>query len=298
MLTNFTTRAAALSKMAAFPKIITTLLIVLSVMLITRFLSGFLLYWKKKLIAKLDAKDLASFSSVETKIVIMHKIVIFGVYLIASVFFLAQFEAVRHIGVALLASAGVAGIVVGMAAQSTLSNIIAGISISFSQPVRLRDAVIFEKEFGWIEDITLMHTIIRTWDNRRIVIPNNTLANTVIENWTITDPSLLGVVMIYADYACNVEEVRQWVKEIVNASPYSTPEKVAGVQVVDFTEKTVVLRVLCKSADAPSAWNLRCEIREKLLERFVKSGVSFPKIRIINEKQQLPIPGPGPGMAI
>lgn len=284
MLTNFTTKAAAIAKMPAVPKVLTTLLIVFFVMLITRFLSRFLLYWKKKLVSRLDAKDLASFSSVETKIVIIHKIVTFGIYFVASIFFLFQFEAVRHIGVGLLASAGVAGIVVGMAAQNTLSNIIAGISISFSQPVRLRDAVIFEKEFGWIEDITLMHTTIRTWDNRRIIIPNNTLANTVIENWTITDPSLLGTVMVYADYACNVDDVRRWVKEIVDASPNSTPEKLAVVQVVDFTEKTMALRVLCKSANASSAWDLRCEIREKLLKKFAESGISFPKIRIINEK--------------
>jgi small-conductance mechanosensitive channel len=284
MFTNFTARAAAITKIPAFPKMLTMLLIVLAVILATRLLSRFLLYWKQKLISRLDAKDLMSFSSVETKMLIIHKIVIFGIYFFACVFFLFQFESVRHIGVGLLASAGVAGIVVGMAAQSTLSNIVAGISISFSQPVRLRDAVIFEKEFGWIEDITLMHTIIRTWDNRRIVVPNSMLANTVIENWTITDQSLLGVVMVYADYACNVDEVRRWVKETVDTSPHSTSEKVAVVQVVDFTEKTVVLRVLCKSPDATSAWNLRCEIREKLLKQFAGSGISFPKIRIVNEK--------------
>lgn len=283
MLTNFTTRAAAIVKTPAFPKVLTTLLIVLAVIIATKFLSRFLLHLKKKLSAKLNAKDLVAFSSLETKIVIIHKMVIFGIYFFACIFFLFQFEAVRHIGVGLLASAGVAGVIVGMAAQSTLSNIIAGISISFSQPIRLRDAVIFGKEFGWIEDITLMHTIIRTWDNRRIVVPNNILATTVIENWTLTDPSLLGTVMVYADYACNVDEVRRWVKEIVDASPSSSPEKLAVVQVVDLTEKAVVLRVLCKSADAASVWDLRCEIREKLLKRFAESGISFPKIRIFNE---------------
>lgn len=283
MLTNFTTRAAAIVKTPVFPKILITLFIVLAVIVITGLLNRFLLHWKKKLSARLDPKDTESFSSVETKIVMIHRMVIFGIYFFACVFFLFQFKAVRHIGVGLLASAGLAGVVVGMAAQNTLSNIIAGISISFSQPVRLHDAVIFEKEFGWVEDITLMHTIIRTWDNRRIVIPNNVLANTIIENWTLTDPSLLGTVMVYADYACNVDEVRQWVKEIVNASPYSTSEKVAVVQVVDFTEKTIALRVLCKSADAASAWNLRCEIREILLKRLMESGISFPKIRIFNE---------------
>lgn len=182
-----------------------------------------------------------------------------------------------------MASAGLAGIVIGLAAQNTISNIIAGATISFSQPVRLNDAVIFENDFGWIEDIRLMHTMIRTWDNRRIVVPNNVLVNRVIQNWTIKDPSLLGIVTMYVDYTCDVDKVKKWIKEIVDSSLYSTVEKVAVLQVVDFTEKSMVLRILAKGPDAPNTWNLRCEIREKLIQRFKQEGLPLPQIRIKSE---------------
>lgn len=171
-----------------------------------------------------------------------------------------------------------------MAVQNTLSNIIGGICISFSQPVRLDDAVIFKNEFGWIEEIALMHTIIRTWDNRRIVVPNNILVNEVTENWTIKDPSLLGVVMMYLDCTCDVDKIKGWVNEIVAVSQNSTSERVGVVQVVDFTEKSMVLRILCKASDATKAGDLRCEIREKLIGRFKQEGLPLPQIRITRDK--------------
>jgi small-conductance mechanosensitive channel len=195
-----------------------------------------------------------------------------------------QFETVRTVGAGLLASAGVAGIVIGIAAQGALSNIIAGITISFSQPIRLNDAVIFDGEYGTVEEILLSHTVICTWDNRRIMVPNSVLSAKVIQNWTIKDPSLLGVVMLHVDFTCDVENVRGWVRDIVAASDYSTPEKMSCVQVVDVTEKSMVLRVLCRAADAPSAWNLRCEIREKLIAKFREEGTSLPKIRVTEMK--------------
>lgn len=183
-----------------------------------------------------------------------------------------------------MASAGVVGVVIGLAGQSTLSNIFAGVCISFSQPVRLNDAVIFRNEFGWVEEISLMHTTIRTWDNRRIVIPNNLMANEVIENWTIRDPSLLGVVMLYVDYACDTEKIRRWCKDIVEKSSYASAEKLSILQVVDFTEKSMVLRILVKASDAPRAWELRCEVREKLMKRFKEENLPLPVIRIDHVK--------------
>ena len=129
-----------------------------------------------------------------------------------------------------------------------------------------------------------MHTIIRTWDNRRIIVPNNILASKVIQNWTIKDPSLLGIVMMYVDYTCDIENLRKWVKEIVKESTYSTEERVAVVQVVDFTEKTMVVRILGKGPDSPNTWNLRCEIREKLIKKFKEAGLPLPRIRVTSGK--------------
>jgi small-conductance mechanosensitive channel len=109
------------------------------------------------------------------------------------------------------------------------------------------------------------------------------LANEVIENWTIKDPSLLGPVMVYVDYTCDVDKVKKWVKEIVDSSLYSSKEKLAVVQVVDFTEKSMVLRILGKGDDAANTWNLRCEIREKLIRRFKDEGMPLPQMRISSE---------------
>jgi len=194
-------------------KILTTLMIFVAVIIVTKFLNNLLSRWQKKITSKLEKKAPASLSSIETKITIARRIVNAGIYFFAFIFFLLQFESVRNIGTGLLASAGLAGIVIGLAAQNTISNLIAGVSISFSQPVRLNDAVIFENDFGWIEEISLMHTIIRTWDNRRIVVPNNVLVNRVIQNWTIKDPSLLGIVMMYVDYTCDVDKVKKWINQ-------------------------------------------------------------------------------------
>lgn len=264
----------------AFPKVTVSFVIVLTAIVLTKIVAVLLYHLQKRIITKFKKAGMSGASAIETRITIIRRIIETGIYLFAFIVFLQQFQAMRHVGTALLASAGIAGIVIGMAAQSTLSNIIGGICISFSQPVRLDDAVIFKNDFGWIEEIALMHTIIRTWDNRRIVIPNNILANEVIENWTIKDPSLLGMVMMYVDYTCDVDNIKGWVKEIVAISQNSTSERVAVVQVVDFTEKSMALRILCKASDATKAWDLRCEIREKLINKFKQEGLPLPQIRL------------------
>lgn len=183
----------------AVVKIAISFAIIITVIILRKFFNTLLNRWHQRFTSKLEKEDPSVIASAETRIGITQRIINAGIYFFAFIFFLLQFEAMRNIGSGLLASAGLAGIVIGMAAQNTISNIISGISVSFSQPVRLNDAVIFENDFGWIEEISLMHTIIRTWDNRRIVVPNNVLVSKVIQNWTIKDPSLLGIVMMYVD---------------------------------------------------------------------------------------------------
>ncbi len=267
----------------ALGKLFTILIILISVMVIIKIFDFFLKRWERKLLSKLHKSRHREVASFDTKVTIIRRIANTGIFFFGFVFFLFQFQPMRQLGTGLLASAGLAGIVLGMAAQSTLANLISGISISFSQPFCLGDAVIFKNDFGWIEEILLMHTTIRTWDNRRIIIPNSLLANEVIENWTVKDPALLGVVMLYADYTCDVDRVRKWVQEIVNNSAYSTAEKLSVVHVVDFTEKSMQLRILAKGPDAPATWDLRCEIREKLIKKFKEEKLPLPQIRVSGE---------------
>jgi len=265
---------------AIVPKVSMIVIIIICAVVISRMFNHFLLNWQKRIIARLERKKVSTIASTNTKMFIIRRVAVFIIYMFALIMILLQFEAVRNIGAGLLASAGVAGIVIGMAAQNTLSDLIAGVSISFSQPVRLGDAVIFENEFGWVEEISLMHTIIKTWDNRRIIVPNSVIIKKVIQNWTMKDPSLLGIVVLYVDYMCEIEDLKKWVKDIVGKSEYATEEKISVVQVVDFTEKTMVIRVLAKGPDAPSTWNLRCEIREKLIKKFKEKDIPLPTIRI------------------
>jgi len=261
------------------PKIVSTAVILIGARLSVKVLDIVLKQWQKNLIKKLK-NSYQMIYSLETRFTIVMRVVAVGVYFFAVTLILLQFNALRALGAGLFASAGLATIVLGVAAQSTLSNIIAGLSISFSQPFRLHDSVVLEHEFGVVEEISLMHCVILTWDNRRMVIPNNIINNIVIENWTIKDPSMIGTVMFYVDYTCDIGTLRAWVKEIVAKSPNSTPELLAGVQVVDFTERAMAVRIVVKGPDPTKTWDLRCEIRESLISKFRQAGMPLPQMRV------------------
>ena len=211
---------------------------------------------------------------------------IIGVFIVLLTvsFVLMSFSEVRHIGASILASAGVLGIVIGFAAQKTLGNLIAGIQIAIAQPIRLDDVVIIEGEWGWIEEITLTFVVVRIWDLRRLVVPISYFLEKPFQNWTRTSADLLGSVFIYTDYTVPVKEVRNELTRILqNCSKWD--KKVNGLQVTNATEKTIELRALMSAADSPTAWQLRCEVREKLLEflqqRFPEC---LPRIRIEMDK--------------
>ena len=212
-------------------------------------------------------------------------IIVVGLILLTICFVLMSFSQVRQIGVSLLASAGVLGIVIGFAAQKTLGNLIAGIQIAIAQPIRLDDVVIVEDEWGWIEEITLTFVVIRIWDLRRLVVPIAYFLEKPFQSWTRTSADLLGTVFIYTDYTVPVKEVRSELTRILENSP-KWDKKVNGLQVTNVTEKTVELRALMSAADSLTAWDLRCEVREKLLEflqqRFPEC---LPRMRIEMNKE-------------
>ncbi len=220
-----------------------------------------------------EARDNLLARRVYTQIGVISNIIIVGIILLTVSFILMTFPAVRQIGVSLLASAGVLGIVLGFAAQKTLGNIIAGIQIAISQPIRLDDAVVVENEWGWIEEITLTYVVVRIWDLRRLVLPIAYFIEKPFQNWTRTSADIIGSVFLYVDYTVPMEEVRQELYNILEKSPY-WDKKVKVLQVTNTTERTVELRALMSAADSPTAWNLRCEVREKLIEFLQKK---YPK---------------------
>ena len=228
----------------------------------------------------MEIKDNARARSMHTQLRLITNIVVVIVVLFTLAFILMTFQEVRQIGVTILASAGITGIIIGFAAQKTLGNLIAGIQIAIAQPIRLDDVVVIENEWGRIEEITLTFAVVRIWDLRRLVVPISYFLEKPFQNWTRTSADLLGTVLIYADYAIPVKEVRNELTRILENSP-RWDKKVNVLQVTNTTEKTVELRALMSAADSSAAWDLRCEVREKLLE-FLQQRFPdcLPRIRV------------------
>lgn len=177
---------------------------------------------------------------------------------------LMTFDQVRQFGVSLFASAGVAGLAVGLAARPLLSNLIAGIQIAMTQPIRIDDAVVVENEWGWIEEITSTYVVIKLWDWRRLIVPLSYFMEKPFQNWTRKSASIIGTVMLHADYTVPVERVREKLGEIAKESKL-WDGKVVSLQVTDAGEHTLELRALVSATTSPRAWDLRCEVREKLI---------------------------------
>ncbi|WP_257168652.1 mechanosensitive ion channel family protein [Bradyrhizobium sp. SRS-191] len=177
---------------------------------------------------------------------------------------LMTFDSVRQYGVSLFASAGAAGLIVGLAARPLLSNLIAGVQIAVTQPIRIEDAVIIENEWGWVEDIASTYVVIRLWDWRRMVVPLSYFIERPFQNWTRDAASLIGSVVLHVDYAADVPRIRKRLEEVAKESKI-WDGAVVNLQVVDTNARTMELRALVSARNAPQAWDLRCEVREKLI---------------------------------
>ena len=176
-----------------------------------------------------------------------------------------SFEQVRQYGVSLFASAGVAGLAIGIAARPLLANLSAGVQIAVAQPIRLDDVVFLEGEYGTIEEITTTYVVIKLWDWRRMVVPLSYFIEKPFQNWTRETSALIGSVFLYVDYTVPVEKLREKLMEVARASPL-WDGRVVVLQVSDATkDHTVELRALLSARSAPAAWDLRCEVREKLI---------------------------------
>src|SRR3954464_11922746 len=178
---------------------------------------------------------------------------------------LMTFEPVRQYGVSLFAAAGVAGLVAGLAARQVLSNLIAGIQLAMTQPIRIDDGVLVEGEYGRVEEITSTYVVIRLWDLRRLIVPLTYFIEKPFQNWTRESSSLIGSVLLYVDYTAPVERLREKVTEIVTASKLWDGTLVK-LQVIETLESALQLRVIARPRTSSFAYDLRCEIREKLVD--------------------------------
>ncbi|TWC06282.1 small-conductance mechanosensitive channel [Bradyrhizobium macuxiense] len=194
---------------------------------------------------------------------------------------LMTFDSVRQYGVSLFASAGAAGLIVGLAARPLLSNLIAGVQIAVTQPIRIEDAVIIENEWGWVEDIASTYVVIRLWDWRRMVVPLSYFIERPFQNWTRDAQSLIGAIALHVDYSADVPAIRNRLEQVAKESRL-WDGAVVNLQVIDTHPRTIELRALVSARNAPQSWDLRCEIREKLLA-FIRDEMpqALPRDRAI-----------------
>ncbi len=171
---------------------------------------------------------------------------------------------VRQFGVSLIASAGAAGILVGLAARPILTNLIAGVQIAITQPIRIGDAVVVENEWGWIEEITGTYVVIKIWDWRRLVVPISYFLEKPFQNWTRMSSEIIGAVLLWVDYATPIGHVREKLTDIVKNSKL-WDGRVVNMQVTDASDRSIQIRALASARNSQDVWDLRCEIREKLI---------------------------------
>ena len=231
---------------------------------------------------RMDAEDNLSARRIYTQVSVIRKIIVTTVVIIATGSVLMLFDPVRQFGTSILASAGIAGVVIGFAAQKTLGNVLAGIQIALTQPLLIDDIVVVEGEFGQIEEITLTYVTVRTWDLRRIVLPITYLIEKPFQNWSRVSTELLGTVILYLDYQVPLAELRKELKRLVENNP-KWDRKVCGLQVTDTTQSTIVVRALVSSTNPGKAFDLRCDVREGLIEFLRRHHPeSLPKVRNVN----------------
>lgn len=213
---------------------------------------------------RMDVADNLQARRVRTQLDLLRRIVVSAVAVVALALALMTFPAIRNLGISLFASAGVAGLVIGIAARPALSNIIGGIQLALTEPIRIDDVVIVQNEWGRIEEITTTYVVVRIWDDRRLVVPLSWFIENPFQNWTRTTSNLLGTVFLYVDYTVPVEEVRAELERIVKGSDL-WDGRAWALQVTDATDRTVELRALMSAANAGSAFDLRCLVRERLI---------------------------------
>ncbi|MGA7884254.1 MAG: mechanosensitive ion channel domain-containing protein [Acidobacteriaceae bacterium] len=252
---------------------------------------------------RIDVADNLMARRIRTQFQMLHRVTVILVIFVATAIALMTFHSIQRFGDSLLASAGVASLIFGLAMKDTLTNLIAGIQIAFTQPFRIEDAVVIEGQWGWIEEIGTMFVVVRIWDLRRLVIPLSWFLQNSFQNWTRTSADLLGHCFVYVDYTVPVEPLRQELKRILGTTTLWAG-KVCVLQVSDFEQNVMQLRALMDARNSGDAWDLRCYVREHLIQ-FVQKNYpgGLPRYRgeldtSAQDRKELPDksgPPPAPG---
>ena len=201
----------------------------------------------------------------QTQLGILRRALVIVIVVVTVSIMLMTTPEVREIGVSLFASAGVAGLAIGLAARPMLSNLIAGLQIALTQPIRIDDVVVVENEWGRIEEITASYVVVRIWDERRLIVPLSHFIETPFQNWTAKSAQIIGTVFWHLDYTAPIDEMRKKLDEFLRESKH-WDGRVALVQVTNADKATIEVRALLSAANSGAAWDLRCEVREKMID--------------------------------
>jgi small-conductance mechanosensitive channel len=234
---------------------------------------------------EVDKADNFKERKIRTQLQFIKRMIIIIIVIITVSLLLLSFENVRRLGAGLLTGAGVAGIIIGFAAQKSLANLLAGFQIAFTQPIRIDDVLVVENEWGRVEEINLTYVVLRIWDQRRLILPITYFIETPFQNWTRTTAEILATVFLYLDYSVPVQKIREELKRIVEESEW-WDKKVVALQVTNSTSETLELRALMSASNSSAAFELRCQVREKLID-FVQKNYpdSLPKMRAMLTKK-------------
>jgi small-conductance mechanosensitive channel len=229
---------------------------------------------------RVDVPDNFRARTMQTQLTILQRVVTALIAILAIASILWSFGEVRALGASILASAGIVGIIAGIAARSTLANVFAGIQIAFSAPIRIDDVVVVNEEWGRVEEITLAHVIVRTWDERRLVLPCLYFLEHPFENWTRPTSEILAPLELKLDPYVDLARLRREVDEVAAGHPL-WDHRVNVVQVTGADATTVTVRVLLSARNASEAWDLRCDVREALLLYLRREQPNaLPRIRL------------------
>lgn len=219
-----------------------------------------------------------------TQVSFIQKMIVVVIIVVAFSLVMMSFEAARKAGQGILASAGVAGIIIGLAAQKSIANLLAGFQIAFTQPIRIDDVVVVEGEWGKIEEINLTYVVVCIWDQRRLVLPIYYFLEKPFQNWTRTTADIWGTVFLYVDHTISIQDLKDKLKEILDSTDL-WDGKVQVLQVTEMKPTMVELRCLMSAKDSPSAFDLRCLVREKMVEYIQeKYPESLPKTRVLMDR--------------
>lgn len=222
---------------------------------------------------------------VVTQVRFVKKLFIVIIVVISIAVLFLSIKSLRSVGAGLLSSAGIAGIIIGFAAQKSIANLLAGVQIAFTQPIKIDDAVVLEGEWGWIEEINLTYVVVRIWDWRRLVLPITYFIEKPFQNWTRNSGELLGAVYLYTDFRLPVDDIRKEAIRILENEPLWNKDRWA-VQVSECSEQTMEIRILMTANSSPQTYDLRCIVREGLI-KFINTHYPeyFPRTRVELDKK-------------